>query len=484
MTTILPPTQDPPSFLPHPRTPPSPHSSLHLFSSIPQSTSRPSSRSRSRSGTAIQGQPGPGWSKSAPTSPAGRVLPAELAPLSIISPITLDRPLPQAIPPPHVSQPTIARPSQQLHQRNVQPTPQPQSRPTQPVAGPSNPPRPSPIHPSRPIGYTSALPPLLNPAASIRVGSRTHRGPIGLGSSSSTDTETEGFDSDSTFVPGGRAGVRHKQSLSQPDLTAMRSWVGGVAKEQAEEKKAREARRRTPPSRPVSLTTQSTSAILPSPRSKSYSHLSGLRKSPSPRMRASLIEPMTPVLSSSSDGSSPRIYTGSSPGGFNGEPLGGMTGSEDADDDYDGTTTDSPSSGSLTFSPKRRIKQRALLERERMKGSLGLSFGPESPPLDIKRDEPLPAMFERRLLQSSLLPLRLLAIFPSVWGIIVLFLGFSSGELWVDVWPWGADLSREALERLVAGGVGTQGTKHKVSRGDMVLAMAWVSYSSRRLWLS
>lgn len=110
-----------------------------------------------------------------------------------------------------------------------------------------------------------------------------------------------------------------------------------------------------------------------------------------------------------------------------------------------------------------------------MKGSLGLSFGPESPPVDVKKEDPIPALLERRLQQSSLLLLRLLAIVPSVWGIMVLFLAVSSGELWVDVWPWGADLSREALERLVAGGVGPEGIKRKVSRGDMLLAMAWVS---------
>jgi hypothetical protein len=148
-----------------------------------------------------------------------------------------------------------------------------------------------------------------------------------------------------------------------------------------------------------------------------------------------------------------------------------MTGSEDADDDYDGT--DSPSSGSLTFSPKRRPRQRRPVDKA--KGSLGLSFGPETPPAAVKAVELLPDLIERKLQDSTLLPLRLLAIVPSVWGIVVLALGFISGEIWVEVWPWGVDLSREALERLVAGGDLTEGFKRTVSRGDMILAMLWVS---------
>jgi hypothetical protein len=86
-------------------------------------------------------------------------------------------------------------------------------------------------------------------------------------------------------------------------------------------------------------------------------------------------------------------------------------------------------------------------------------------------------MLERRLQQSNLFWLRALAVIPSLWGMAVMLLAFVSGELYMESWPWGVDWSREALERLVAGGPALEGPIRRVARGDMVLAMAWVSHA-------
>ena len=154
-------------------------------------------------------------------------------------------------------------------------------------------------------------------------------------------------------------------------------------------------------------------------------------------------------------------------------PTGGMTGSDDADDD-DTTGTDSPSSDSLSFSSRKpKLRQRLP---ERSKSGLGLSLEP-SPEVIMKDIKPeyIPAIIERTFQQSTLLALRLLAVVPSMWGICVLLDALVSGRLWVEVWPWGVDLSTEALERLVAGGTSEAGSWRRVSRGDMALCIAWVS---------
>ena len=162
-----------------------------------------------------------------------------------------------------------------------------------------------------------------------------------------------------------------------------------------------------------------------------------------------------------------------------GEGMNSETGDADDDDSY-GDLTDSPSSGSISFSSKGR-GTRGRISGDRSKGGLGLSF--DSDPLfsSGRKEEPIPLLIERRLQQSSLLSLRLLAIVPSLWGIVVLFNGFINGEVGVDVWPWGVDLSRDALERLVAGGAWNEGKVRRVSRGDMVLSMAWVSWFGQTL---
>jgi hypothetical protein len=189
---------------------------------------------------------------------------------------------------------------------------------------------------------------------------------------------------------------------------------------------------------------------------------------------------------------------------------GGIGSSEDADDDYDGT--DSPSSGSLTFSPKRSrlfatgLRQRISVDKAaQSKGlgqGLGLSFEPESTEdrgteteiqLDSAAQDALTSESSRKMKfkskmreredtgdggrSSSLFSLRLLAIFPAVWGTLVLLRAFVAGGTWQDVYPWGFDTSREALDRLITGGT-YEGTWKEVSRGDMLLSIAWVRQSS------
>ncbi len=441
----LSPRHDHHSFLPHgqisttSRTPPT------SFSSLPQTT-----RTQSSTITSTSSASGfPVSSKSAPSSPLNRPhLPQGLAPLSSISSIQLD--LSSQFQP------------GQLYQRKSS-SPLPSSLAAQ-QAGPSQQ-GPQPAQ-ARSVFFSSGA--LARPSALSRNDCSRSRTPtINRPGSSSEDTETE-LESDSTFVPGR---VKHKQSLSQPDLTALRSWVGRVAQGQLEERRARDARgprfptlaKNTPASRSIPTKAQA-STFGRTPLSKSQPSLVALRGPPSPR-QTSMIPPMTPVfsrhyLSSMSEGSSiPKL--GSS----------GITGSEDADDDYE--SNDSPSSGSLTFSPKRtrRPRQRDMAERSKL---LGLTLEPAAKVDEAAKEEPIPAFIERRLQQSSLLSLRLLAIAPSLWGICVLVQALATGVLWHDVWPWGVDLSRDALERLVQGGMGYEGTWRPVSRGDMLLSIAWV----------
>ncbi|KAK4684373.1 hypothetical protein P7C73_g5804, partial [Tremellales sp. Uapishka_1] len=305
-------------------------------------------------------------------------------------------------------------------------------------------------------------------------------------SSEDTETETE-VDSDSTFVPG----RTKQQSKSQPDLLALRSrlvegWADGVMRTQLEERRVKLAHshsqpqpqtqplshpppqpqlqgRRTPPSRPISLSTFPTS---PRGHSRSQSSLVTLRSSLSPRNSTVHIPRLSPLtsttaLSSGSEGS-PRVG-----GNFR---LDGIS-SEDADDDYDGT--DSPSSGSLTFSPKRSkgLRQR---QPDRTKGGLGLSLEPETATHEEKTEDIKVDSIEDILKRSSLVSLRLLAIVPSLWGIFVLSHAVITGGLYHDVWPWGVDFSREALERLVQQGHGDyEGLWRPVPRGDMLLSIAW-----------
>jgi hypothetical protein len=75
---------------------------------------------------------------------------------------------------------------------------------------------------------------------------------------------------------------------------------------------------------------------------------------------------------------------------------------------------------------------------------------------------------------SNMWSLRMLAVFPAVWGWLVLMQAVFTGGLWVDVYPWGIDTSREALDRLIMGGK-AEGRWQAVQRGDMMLSSLWVS---------
>lgn len=332
----------------------------------------------------------------------------------------------------------------------------------------------------------------------VRAGARRRAGsnPRPPLSTSSEDTETE-VDSDSTFVPGR---VRHQHSKSQPDLTALRSRLAeSWANQQQEERRLREeaqansllSRRRshgrkTPPIRPMSLSTGAHPHVHPL-RQSSTGYASaqpqgalGLRHSP--RTSTVALAHLTPITSS------PRTESSAedSPWSLRGVtlPHGGMTGSEDADDDLE--SNDSPSSGSLSFSPKLRRRQR---QSEKRGGSgsgsgsggagpaLGLLLEPNS--ADERGSQSLvdlrPESIEARLRRSSLLNFRLLAVVPALWGISVLTHALITGTLWHDVWPWGVDVSRESVERLMQGLHVYEGIERPVHRGDMTLAIAWVS---------
>lgn len=326
------------------------------------------------------------------------------------------------------------------------------------------------------------IPPQTQPAQARRqrTRSRSRSNPKPPSSaSSSEDTETE-VDSDSTFVPG-RLRHQHQHSKSQPDLSALRSrlvegWADGVARQTMDSEARRRqvdptsssttARRRshgrkTPPVRPIPLgsgTQAYASSVQPSAR-----HVS-------PRQSTIALAHLTPITHS------PSLSSNDSWGARS--PQGGRTGSEDADDDLE---TDSMSSGSLSFSPKRHrqiMRQRSLLQaadKRLSSAGLGLLLEPGNSGDEQNRQmiDIRAATIEARLLRSSLLSLRMLAIVPAMWGICVLCNALATGQLRADVWPWGVDFSREALELLLAGSTAKEGPEVPVHRGDMVLAIAW-----------
>ena len=210
-------------------------------------------------------------------------------------------------------------------------------------------------------------------------------------------------------------------------------------------------------------------------------------------------------------------------------PVGaGAASSEDADDSLDSTSTgdaSSPSSGSLSFEPRRRNmrwrghSQGEVRDKERLssfgsagKSSLGLSFDDIRPNFAPRvtalaastdnaeakagttsresRKASRTTWTDRVIVQtwhrvvsliwhvlgigsSNMWSLRMLSVFPAVWGWLVLMQAAITGGLWVDVYPWGVDTSREALDRLIMGGK-AEGRWEAVQRGDMLLASAWV----------
>lgn len=417
-------------------------------------------RQRTRSYQDGSGSSSGSGSRSAPSSPTGRLQGRGMAPLSSISPMSLvkgpeggvgidggsglgygyqrpvSRPLPGHVNPQYrgIPVPSVPQPIHPLL-----------ANPIVSTSSTRNPTRPSSSrHLSRSQSGSSS-------SSRSRSGTK-HRNP------DSSDTEVE---SDSTFVPGRKS----KGSYSQPDLTALRNWAGDVARGHEEDRRAREGRvKMSPINKEVGLVGIS--------KSTGDDHASVLdrRKSTSPRTGFSPLRPLSPSPTAQSDRSLDAVsVTGAI----------SSTSSEDADDDYD---SDSVSSGSLSFTSKR---SKGLRQRPSSIGKgLGLSINPPSNLLeDQDEDEPLPVALERLLQQSTLLPLRLLAIIPSLWGVCVLARAMVMGGLWHDVWPWGVDLSRDAMERLVQGGEGNPGVWRLVPRGDMALSIAWVRSTLQTIYV-
>lgn len=187
--------------------------------------------------------------------------------------------------------------------------------------------------------------------------------------------------------------------------------------------------------------------------------------------------------------------------------LGGTHSSEDADDSLDSSAdTSSPSSGSLSFAPRRRDIRRRHLFKEKdnamgaqiasdgmskaISSGLGLSFEDEQSGNVVQGDGQVSSESKGKpflttslssivtllgtLFRRTMFSLRLLAVFPAVWGWLVLMHAAITGGLRTDVYPWGVDTSREALDRLVSGRA-MEGVWGEVERGDMLLASAWVS---------
>lgn len=326
------------------------------------------------------------------------------------------------------------------------------------------------------------------------------------------------------FYEGRAKGLEPKEGMGKKDV---KGWVGEVGRGQVVAQVAppapqqmghqqRQQERRRPslgrakssgetPGRRTGVSDESWLPAAPSrsPHSRSQSSLYGMRKSPSPRTQSLSVPTMSPI--------NPPAVPLTEPSPKVLRHTLAMVSSIEGNMSSEGD--DSSESGeSLTFAPKRtkslpvgsELRQRfqdPRLSAHRGSSSsrsgdgwLGLSLGsPSSVPNTTSTSagslsglettpktvpQPLPSELERMIRRSSLLYLRLLAIVPAVWGICVLAQALVTGGLWVDVWPYGVDLSKEALERLVAGGVMMEGEWIRVNRGDMVLCIAWVSGTS------
>lgn len=176
-------------------------------------------------------------------------------------------------------------------------------------------------------------------------------------------------------------------------------------------------------------------------------------------------------------------------------PLGGVTSSEDGDDDYDGgTTTDSLSSDSLSFSPRRRrrslgpgggmgpsgIRNRFGQADRGVKG-LGLSLDAETSDGEHATGGVLGAGAASLDLasklgdtQSTLFNLRLLALWPAILGSMLLIRAIIGGGVWLGSYPFGLDLSKEALDSVILGRA-YEGVWLPAHRGDLLLCLPWVS---------
>jgi hypothetical protein len=138
-----------------------------------------------------------------------------------------------------------------------------------------------------------------------------------------------------------------------------------------------------------------------------------------------------------------------------------MTGSSDADDDK----SDTHSEDSLSFISKKKRKDR---ERPLPSVGLGLSLGVET------AAEQASVQVEEDWSRAAFRWLRWGSIVPACYGIFVLALALLPGGMWRDVWPWGFDVSAEALEARSMG-QRYHGEWLRADRGDMILAIIWVS---------
>lgn len=223
------------------------------------------------------------------------------------------------------------------------------------------------------------------------------------------------------------------------------------------------------------------------PRSRSSTSLASLRRSPttsprninnplrrsptsSPRGSTQYLGPLTPVTPNQptlplSGRSSPEAETVSS----------------DADGENDSMTDDMTDS-SFSFSTKihKGLRRRSAPPTNSTSG-LGLLLSQENGVTghDLANaksgDDRLPDAIERLYRSSSLLYLRILSIMPACWGTSVLVHALIRGKVRHDVWPWGVDLSREALYRSSQGGGEYEGVWRRAIRGDLILCIAWVS---------
>jgi len=443
-------------------------------------------------------------SRSAPTSPVARasISSGGLSPLSSIQLIALPpserpyerqkpHPLPSHVPeqiPPLVPSSLPSGSGPRPTSESVPSSPSLPSRLNQapPQSRPSTLSNFSQTHPNLPV------PPHIRELRATQ-----SRSAANVASSDSDETEYD-FDSDTTFKPNlgrGRSEsnstvVRHKQSRSQPDLTALRNevegWAGVVARGLEDTR--------------VPLHVKGKARVVQRSRSQRSSGTTGSDKStlgqktPPAGLSLPLVSTKSPGSKShpllvNLNGSSPQLPL--TPVDLLRRQSQPETYSEDGDDDYDGIS--SPSSGSLSFSPRKnrdisRLRPPSSLAGEsdisiglrRRDRGLGLSLGltPSDENLLAQREAPRPPRFVQWWIfaQAALLrQLPILAIGPAAWSFCVLLAALLQGKVGQDVWPWGVDLSPEALETLVQGGGLNEGDLMDVDRGDMALCVAWVS---------
>jgi hypothetical protein len=151
--------------------------------------------------------------------------------------------------------------------------------------------------------------------------------------------------------------------------------------------------------------------------------------------------------------------------------------------DGDIDSADSPSSGSISFSPKMRKPRRRSPPKKSKElvpdaNGLGLSFTDVTPPV-VESPKSKPTLLIEPPKDVSIIWVRVflfarsLAVIPAAWSFVLLMSAVVKGGIWANLYPWGIDTSREAIEALL-NGWGGEGTWKRTSRGDMFLASAWV----------